>query len=59
MKTSISLFGTTGTVLLVGAVLTIIGVGIILIWVAMLLLAIAFFQIKPPPPMVTQDTPPM
>ncbi len=46
-KTGVGLFGTTGLLILVGAVLTIIAVGLLLIWIAMLILAIAFFQIKP------------
>jgi uncharacterized membrane protein len=61
-KTGVGMFRTTGTLLLVGAVLTIILIGIILIWIAMLLLAIAFFSIRtqqPPPPTAapTQATP--
>lgn len=53
-KTGVGLFGTTGTVLLVGAVLTIIfGLGLILVWISTLLLAIAFFQTKTPPPQTT------
>ena len=46
-KTGVGLFGTTGLLILIGAVLTIIAVGLLLIWVAMLILAIAFFSIKP------------
>jgi uncharacterized membrane protein len=46
-KTGVGLFGTTGLLILVGAVLTIILIGLILIWVAMLILAIAFFSMKP------------
>jgi uncharacterized membrane protein len=52
-KTGVGMFRTTGTLLLVGAVLTIILIGIILIWIAMLLLAIAFFSMRtqqPQPP---------
>ncbi len=53
-KSGVGLFGTAGLIILIGAVLTIILIGFILIWVALLLLAIAFFQIKPqqaqPPP---------
>jgi uncharacterized membrane protein len=45
-KTGVGLFGTTGLIILIGAVLTIIGVGFLLLWVAMLLLTIAFFSIK-------------
>jgi len=48
-KTGVGLFGTTGTILLIGAVLTIIAIGLILVWIAMLLLAIAFFQLRPQP----------
>ena len=46
-KTGVGLFGTTGLLILVGAVLTIIAIGLLLIWIAMLILAVAFFQIKP------------
>jgi uncharacterized membrane protein len=53
-KSGVGLFGTTGTMILVGAILTIIAIGLILIWISLLLLAIAFFQIRtqpaPPPP---------
>ena len=45
-KTGIVLFGTTGLMILIGAVLTIIVIGVLLIWIGLLLLAIAFFQIK-------------
>ncbi len=53
-KTGVGLFGTTGLILLIGAILTIVLFGLLLIWVAILLLAIAFFSIKaeysqPPP----------
>ena len=53
-KTGVSLFGTTGLILLIGAILTIIGIGFLLLWVALLLLTIAFFSIKPE----TAPTPP-
>jgi uncharacterized membrane protein len=54
-KSGVGLFGTTGTIILIGAVLTIIAVGLLLIWISLLLLAVAFFQIRtqqtqPPPP---------
>lgn len=50
-KTGIGLFGTTGTVLLIGAALVIIfGLGLLLVWISTLLLAIAFFQMRPPTP---------
>ncbi|MCJ7560755.1 DUF996 domain-containing protein [Candidatus Bathyarchaeota archaeon] len=48
-KTGVSMFGTTGLILLIGAVLTIIVIGVFLIWIAMLLLAVAFFSIRPQP----------
>ena len=54
-SSAIGLFGTTGTILLIGAVLTIILIGYIIIWLDFLLLAIAFFQIRPQP---SQSTPP-
>ncbi len=47
-KTDVKLFATTGLILLIGAVLTIILIGFILIFVAMILLIIAFFSIKTP-----------
>lgn len=48
-KTSINLFSTAGLLLLVGAALAIVVVGLALMWVAILLMAIAFFQIKSTP----------
>ena len=46
-KTGVGLFGTAGLLLLIGAVLIIaVGLGIILMWIAILLLAIAFFQVR-------------
>ena len=54
-KTGVGLFGTAGLLLLIGAVLTIIVIGFLLIWVALILLTAAFFQIRAeptqPPPM--------
>jgi uncharacterized membrane protein len=49
-KTGIGLFGTTGTMILIGAILTIIVIGVLLLWISLLLLAVAFFQIKPQQP---------
>ncbi|MBT0159493.1 DUF996 domain-containing protein [Candidatus Bathyarchaeota archaeon A05DMB-2] len=46
-KTGVGLFGTTGLIILIGAVLTIILIGVILIWIALLLMAVAFFSIRP------------
>ena len=46
-KTNVGLFSTAGTLLLVGAVLVIVfGLGLLLMWIAVLLLAIAFFRIR-------------
>jgi uncharacterized membrane protein len=47
-KSGVGLFSTAGLLLLIGAVLIILfGLGLILIWISALLLAIAFFQIRP------------
>jgi len=45
-KTGVHLFATTGILLLVGAILTIIVIGVLLIWIALILLAISFFRIR-------------
>ena len=54
-KTGVGLFGTAGLLLLIGAVLTIIAIGLLLIWIALILVTAAFFQIRAepaqPPPM--------
>jgi uncharacterized membrane protein len=62
-KTNFGLFSTAGLLLLIGAVLIIIfGIGFFLMWIATLILAIAFFTMKPtesqPPPMVTASPTP-
>jgi uncharacterized membrane protein len=57
-KTGVGLFGTTGLILLIGAVLTIIGIGFLLLWVALILLTVAFFSIKPEPPQPPPTIPP-
>ena len=64
-KSGVGMFSTASLILIIGAALTIVIVGVVLIWVAAILLAIAFFQMKPqteqppvtyvPPP--TQPTP--
>jgi uncharacterized membrane protein len=48
-KTSVGLFSTAGLLLIIGAILTIVLIGLVLMWVAVLLIAIAFFQIQPQP----------
>ncbi|MDH5754078.1 MAG: DUF996 domain-containing protein [Candidatus Bathyarchaeota archaeon] len=57
-KAGVGLFGTTGLLMLIGAVLTIIGVGFILLWVALIPLAVAFFSIKTQPTQPPPTTPP-
>lgn len=49
VKASVGLFSTASLLLLIGAFLAIVGIGFILMWIAVLLIAIAFFQIKPQP----------
>jgi uncharacterized membrane protein len=50
-KSGVGLFSTAGLLILIGSVLIIaFGLGLILIWISALLLAIAFFQIKPQQP---------
>jgi uncharacterized membrane protein len=46
-KTGVKLFHTTGTVFFVGALLTIVLVGFIVIWVTFILLMISFYESKP------------
>ncbi len=46
-KTGVHLFHTTGTVFFVGALLTIIVIGFIILWVSFILLMIAFYESKP------------
>ena len=53
-----SLFRTAGTLLWYGALLTIIGVGLVLVWIAYILIAVAFFTIKTKPNTQTAFTPP-
>ncbi len=58
-KSGVGMFSTAGLLLLIGAVLTIIVIGVILIWIALILLAVAFFRIRPtsPQPMPTTSPP--
>jgi uncharacterized membrane protein len=51
-KSGTHMFATTGLLILIGAVLTVIVIGFILLWVALILLAVAFFEIR------TQSTQP-
>jgi uncharacterized membrane protein len=45
-KSGTTMFATSGLILLIGAILTIVLVGFILMWVAVILLAIAFFRLR-------------
>jgi len=45
-KTGIHAFHTAATLVFIGALLTIIAVGLLLIWIALIFLAIAFFSIR-------------
>lgn len=60
-KSGEKMFGTAGLLLLIGAVLTIILVGLLLLLVAWILAAVGFFSIKTPttqPPTTVPPTPP-
>ena len=46
-KANVGLFSTAGLLLLIGAVLIIVAFGFVLIWIALLLVAIAFFTMHP------------
>jgi uncharacterized membrane protein len=48
VKTGVGMFGTVGILMLIGAIIPVLG--LVLIWIALLLLAIAFFSIRPQPP---------
>jgi uncharacterized membrane protein len=56
-KTGVGLFGTAGLLILIGAVLTIIAIGFLLIWVALILVTAAFFKIREEPTQPTPMTP--
>ena len=45
-KSGIGLFSTAGLLMLIGAVLTIIAVGLLIIWIGLILATVAFFQMK-------------
>ncbi len=55
-KSTVGLFGTAGILLLVGAIIPLIG--LILMWISELLLAIAFFTLKPQEQPIPPMTPP-
>jgi uncharacterized membrane protein len=45
-KTGVGMFGTAGILMLIGGILAIIAIGYLLIWVAWILIAVAFFSIR-------------
>jgi len=59
-RASVGLFSTGAQLLLIGAFLTIILIGFLLMWIAILVVAIAFFQIRSQPeqPVATMVPPP-
>jgi len=58
-KSNVGLFGTAGLLLFIGAILIIaFGFGLLLMWIAILLLAIAFFTIKSSTQPMTSAVPP-
>jgi uncharacterized membrane protein len=46
-RSGVGLFGTAGILLLIGAILTVIVIGLLLVWISLLLIAVAFFQLRP------------
>jgi len=63
IKSTVGLFSTAGLLLFIGAFLLILFIipGLIVMWIALLILAVAFFQIKPHAegqPMMTTASPP-
>jgi len=60
-KANVGLFSTGALILLIGAVLTIILLGFVIMWIAVLLIVVAFFQLKPQPeqPVATMAPPPL
>jgi uncharacterized membrane protein len=58
-RTKVGLFGTAGLLMLIGAVLTIIFIGLLLIWIGWILLTVAFFSVrKPSETTLSPPTPP-
>jgi uncharacterized membrane protein len=48
-RSGVAMFATSGTLLFVGAILTIVVVGVVLLWISLLLLAVAFFKLSAEP----------
>jgi uncharacterized membrane protein len=57
-KASVGLFSTAGLLLIIGSVLAIVLIGLLLMWIAVLLVAIAFFQIQSQPQQPAAPPPP-
>jgi uncharacterized membrane protein len=57
-KTGVGMFGTAGILALVGGILFIVFVGVILIWIAWILIAVGFFSIRTTAPQPTAPTQP-
>jgi uncharacterized membrane protein len=57
-KSGIGLFSIAGLLILIGALLTIVVIGLLFIWIALILLAVAFFFIKPTTARPTAPAPP-
>ena len=57
-RSGVGMFATAGLLMLIGALLTIVIIGLILIWIGFILLTVAFFSIKPqaPSPPAPQQT---
>jgi uncharacterized membrane protein len=45
-KSGVRIFGTAGLLMLAGGALTIVGIGLLLIWVAWILVAVGFFSVR-------------
>ncbi len=45
-KTGVGMFGTAGILMLIGGILAIVFIGYLLIWIAWILIAVAFFSIR-------------
>lgn len=57
-KSGVGLFGAAGIVMLIGGILFVIFIGAILVWIAWILVAIAFFLIKTEPTQPSMPPPP-
>ncbi len=57
-KSGVGMFGTAGLLLLIGAILTIVLIGFVLMWIAFILLIVAFFSLKEQPTQTTTPPPP-